>query len=99
MEWCCLRAMRCRTTGLPCCDALFRFFERKVAQAQTCFLISLPSSAGFFIGFLAEAVIRAAPFHEQVGIFAEQAAPLGLDMRADRAAGRPGLRHGRVHIR
>ena len=71
---------------LPCCDAALCLFERKITAGADVLFDLLALFSGFFVGFLAEAVIRAAPFHEQVSIFAEQAAPLGLDIRADRAA-------------
>ena len=44
------------------------------------------ASGLFLIGFLAEAVIRAALFAQQLCVLAEQIAPLGLHVRPDRAA-------------
>ena len=72
--------------GLPCCDAALCLFERKITAGADVLFDLLALFGRLFVGFLAEAVIRAALFHEQVSIFAEQAAPLGLDIRADRAA-------------
>ena len=71
-------------TGL---HTLFCLRERQSA-AGTDVLFDL-AGRGFalvLVGFLAEAVIRAALFAQQLCVLAEQIAPLGLHVRPDRAA-------------
>ena len=49
-------------------------------------LLAVLLAAGLLLVLLAEAVVRAAAPDQKLGVFFEQAAPLGLHIRADRAA-------------
>lgn len=73
--------------GLAGLDALFCLLERQIAAgADVLFDLAGRGFALILVGFLAEAVIRAALFAQQLRVLAEQLAPLGLDIRADGAA-------------
>ena len=85
-----------------CLGALFCHIQRQVAAgADVLFdLLAVVLSRVLVLRLLAEAVIRTALFAQQLGVFAEQVAPLGLDIRADRSADvrtfvvvKPTLRH------
>ena len=73
--------------GLAGLHALFCLLERQIAAgADVLFDLAGRGFALVLVGFLAEAVIRAALFAQQLRVLAEQLAPLGLDIRADGAA-------------
>ena len=77
--------------GLSGGNSRFCFGKREIpAGADVLFdLLAVRLFGGFFFRFLAEAVVCAALFAEELGVFAEQVAPLGLDIGT----------HGAAHIR
>ena len=70
--------------------ARLRLAQRQVAAGTDVLFDLLRLAAGIrllvLVALLAEAVVRAALFDQKLGVPAEQTAPLGLDIRADRTA-------------